>query len=501
MQKYAWFQCYTVLLLVLMLVRGCGDSSGNAGEWNARLLDNLAFTDLRGLCKRLCDECGSHEVALQRLSDDAKVRYLFCMRTDMDADLLDTSIGQLRFGSIGSIQDLFSCRDAVVLRELRDFRHSYFAQRYPGNYFGTEDATNLEFEHYARRVIDEFMHHYSKYDKEGKIALARLVHDTLTYPANWKYVPEYMRHEFAAYIMNLVPQSGNNATIEPPEPWLRDSGVPVLAIELVSQTGDERFINDVLYFIKLLARNTEERNRGFQALRRLKAKGDRAERFLVEALHNEAWKDSRWDITDAMACTQSPTLAKHLLPFIGGKDHRLWSIAAHTYWRLPDFKERVAALPRDKQVQVFLMAQDKTDTTRSNESPMNRITQQDAQVLVNTFDLNALSDFVCVARQSMYLFREQQNRRTVAAVIVLLDELTRSGEAQRLWLLFGYGVQYLERVSGHQFWDPSYSHGATGQTKTHKHTAQELQETMTRIHKWWNKSKADFPAQLEKQRK
>ena len=485
----------TAILILAVMTAGC-DKDTYEEKWDVQLLKTLPLAELQERCERLNAKTDSHENALARLSDEAKIRYLFCMQDKMKTDHFRKSLKLLRFGSIGSIQDMFPCRDAEFIRKLHSFRHAYFNQRYPNNYFGTEDATNLEFEVYARRVMDEFMHRYKEYDKDGKIALSRLLHDTLTYPGNWKYVPEYMRRELSAYIMNMIPQAGNNATIEPPEEWLGDSELPLLAIEIVAQTGDERFENTFIYVIKSFARGREERNRGFMALRKLGIRGEKTEKFLIDCLKDEEWADSAWYIMDAMAQLDSGQLDKHLLPFIGGSDHRLWAMAAHTYWRLPDFEKRVASLPREKQLQVFLMAEGKLDGTLSARPLTKKIRPEDAQVLVNTFDYNCFHDFVCVARQSMQILHRQKNRETVEAAIELLEKLTRTQKGPRHWLLFGYGVRYLEDVSEQEFWSSDYPHKVTQFSESHPHTQQEAEETMENVRSWWKTNKADFPAQI-----
>jgi hypothetical protein len=78
----------------------------------------------------------------------------------------------------------------------------------------------------------------------------------------------------------------------------------------------------------------------------------------------------------------------------------------------------------------------------------------------------------------------------------MLDELTSTQEGLRLWLIFGYGVKYLERVSGQQFWNPEYPHGVTDQSEMHRHTLLELEETVQKIHVWWDANKNTFPSQL-----
>jgi hypothetical protein len=485
------------LILCAAIAAGCAPQLNDRTR-ESQILAVQSYEELKSRCSSLHKACGSHEEALRRLSDAAKVRYLFCKPSGLDEQTLNRTIKNLSFNSIGSVLDLLPSRDARTVTELREFRQLYFRQRVPYYYFGNEEASTLEFEYYTRRIIDEFICHYKEYDNAGKIALARLLHAQLTYPGSWSNVPAHVEFNLAAHIvMNLLPWPQQFADSARAEPWLLESRGPRLAIELISQTEDKRYITDVIRFIKEAARDSYDRNSGFRALLRLKAKGEDVEKFLVEALQNEEWRDNAEEILNAMAITGSRHMDRYLLPYIGGKNHTLWAMAAHTYRRLPDFEKRVASLPRQKQIQIFLIAEYGTDTPQIDDGSLfKRIRRDEAQELVNTFDLSSFRNNASLATQAVILFKDQANRTTVQAVIQLLDDLYYSGEGLNLWLTFGIGVEYLQQVSGQTFWSPAYPHGVTAQSPDHKHTREELKETMEKIHAWWNANRAKFPHQV-----
>lgn len=137
-----------LLVMALMPVLAGCNSQQQKSNWDAQILADQTFTELRAHCEQLRKQSRSHENALGSLSDDAAVRYLFCIGNDIDKEIFNCAVKNLSFNAIGSILDLFPSRDVSMLVHLRNFRHRYFSQRYPGNYFGTEDATNYEFDQY-----------------------------------------------------------------------------------------------------------------------------------------------------------------------------------------------------------------------------------------------------------------------------------------------------------------------------------------------------------------
>lgn len=483
-----------VVLLIIAGITSCSPlpSSKDLSESINKI---KSYNKLNKCSQRLFRQYRDHEKILSLLSDSAKIRYLLCFQQEIPEKLFKKMIKALRFNSISSVLDLFPSRDAKFIRKLRQLKYHYFEIRYPGNYYGNEESTNYEYEIYFRRVIEEYMYHFNDYDKDGKIALAHLLHNALIIGGNWEYVPGYMKRELAGYIMNMVPGATNKASLENPEQWYAEEGLAALAIDMVSRSGYKMYAYDIKGFIEKTARDADDRKTGFEALSRLHANGSYIEYFLIQALKNKKWKDNTREIINAIAETKSETLDKYLLPFIGGDDFNLWTMAAHTYWRLPNFKKRIKSLSREKQVQIMLMGKDTTDTM-SNNPFMKEIHPEDAQILINTFKFNSYRDFVCVTRQAVFLLGKQKNKKTIKAVIQLLDELEKTGEGLELWMLFGFGVEYLEDVSGVKFWNPDYPHSVTGQSDKHAHTSKELKETMEKIHKWWNANKDKFPTQL-----
>lgn len=484
-------------IFIFLLIVGCVGCGRRTLEDSSKSINNIKnYNELEDFCQCLFKKHKDHEKILQSLSDTAKIRYLLCFQDEINEDFLKKTIKALRFNSISSALDLFPSRDAEFIRKLRALKYDYFDERYPGNYYGNEESINYEFEIYFRRVIDEYLYHFNDYDKEGKIALAQLLHHTLVLDGSWEYVPVYMKRELAGYIMNMVTGATNKASLEKPEKWYADEGLSALAIDMISRTGEQAYVYDIRKFIENNARNERDRRVGFESLARLHAKGPNVEYFLVQALKNKNWTDNRREIINAIAETKSEKIDKYLLPFIGGDDFGLWTMAAHTYWRLPNFSKRIKSLPREKQVQIYLMGKSTTDTM-SNNPLLKEIHPEDAQILINTFKFNSYSDFVCVTRQAVYLLKQQKNKKTIKAVIQLLDELEKTGKGLDLWLLFGFGVEYLEDVSGEKFWNPDYPHSVTGQSKQHAHSAKELKETLKKIQLWWNSNKNKFPSQLE----
>jgi len=449
------------------------------------------YSQFKDTCAALHAKSGSHAKALRLLPENGqRSLYLFwaCQSGSKGTAELQQAIQELPYYSMDPVLDLMTrLHDSECVRAIHIYKDTYFTARYPDIYFGTEQADNLEYDCYARRVVEEYMHRFDRYDRAGKETLVMLVHGSLTYEGRWEIIPDYMRRQLSHYLMNLVPGSGQNARLGDGEAWLKDTMLPVLAMQLVANTHSDEFTQTFAGYIKNTAQNREQRGNAFRALGKLAPPATPwIVRFLKESVERDDWKQNLNDILLAMAAIPSSEYIPALVAVIESDDLRCGKLATDAFIAIDSWEESFRNLPRATQVRICLMGAESYHEKGPRKTLSGLLKADDVQYLLPLLTLDYVKKDVETVRRAVKYLPAQSSARGIPQVVDLMEELVISGEGKTYWLLFGYCAEFMESAADRTFW-PRQSGAELNSMRDgeSKETRLELQkETLKEIKTW-----------------
>ncbi|WFB36994.1 hypothetical protein P3T73_04375 [Kiritimatiellota bacterium B12222] len=346
---------------------------------------------------------------------------------------------------------------------------------------------NLEYEVYARRIAEEYMYRFDRYDRSGKEALVQLLHSALRSGRGWEIIPDYMERELALKLMNLVPVMGDNARMGAAPPWLKESILPLLAMEMVANTHADRYTQTFARYIREIPQDSETRRRAFRAFAKLSPPTNSwGAGFLLYSFAREDWAENRDDILRAMVAIPSRKYLPLLLEQIEGEDLSLSRIAARAFLEIDTWEEELTLLPPATQIRISLLAAEEWDRDLRKRDLYAMPSEVDPEYLLPYLTLENARASVGVLRRVVKHLQEMQSDQAVPSIVDLMEDLVQSGDATKYWLLYGQCTELMEVLAGQTFWpaDSGVKPRNSSSSENPELRAQAQEVTLERIQEW-----------------